>query len=130
MANKAPETIAEYIKNETPAVQKELKKLYAIVKKAAPRSTEKLAWGMPTLSQEGMLVHFAAFTKHLSLFPGSEAIVKFKKELSKYTTSKGTIQFPYGERIPTTLVTKIVKYNLKSNMADVKAKQRKKIVKK
>ncbi len=98
MANKAPGTIADYIKNESLAVQKELKKLYAIVKKAAPKSTEKLAWGMPTLSQEGNLVHFAAFTKHISLFPGSEAIVKFKKELSNYTTSKGTIQFPSAKK--------------------------------
>lgn len=126
MVNKAPETIAQYIKNESPAVQKELKKLYAIVKKAAPKSTEKLAWGMPTLSQEGNLVHFAAFTKHMSLFPGSEAIVKFKKELSKYTTSKGTVQFPYGEKIPAALVTKIVKHNLRSNLADAKVKKSKK----
>ncbi len=123
---KSPETISEYIQNESADVQKVLKKMRSIIKKAAPKAKEKLAWGMPTFHQEGNLVHFAAFKNHLSLFPGAEALSHFKKALTAYQTSKGTLQFQYGTSIPSALVTKIVKYNLKLNLAHAKIKQSKK----
>lgn len=114
--------IRAYIASEPPAVQKELKALYGILKKAAPRSGEKLAWGMPTLHQEGNLVHFCAFKNHMSVFPGGGTIAEFKKELGALNTSKGTIQFVYGTKLPAALLTRIVKHNLKANLDKAKAK--------
>ena len=115
--------IGDYIKSESKEVQGELKKLYAIVRKAAPKAAEKLAWGMPTLHQEGNIVHFAAFKKHMSLFPGADAMKRFEKELGELATSKGTIQFQYGTKLPVALITRIVKFNLKENLADAKKKR-------
>ncbi len=118
-------SIQSYIKSEPPAMRAALKKMYAILKKAAPKAGEKLAWGMPTLTLEGNLVHFAAFKNHVSLFPGSAAIVHFQPKLKKYVTSKGTIQFPYGQALPAALITKITKYRVKQNLAKAKAKKKK-----
>ena len=38
--------------------------------------------------------------------------LEFSKELSKYKQGKGSVQFPLDEKIPFTLITKIVKYRI------------------
>ncbi len=121
-----PNPIQKFIASEEPAVRAELKKLYAIIKRAAPKASEKLAWGMPTFHQEGNLIHFCSFQKHMSVFPGSEAMKVFKAQMKGFVTSKGTLQIPYGAKIPAALITKIVKYNLRDNLLRAKAKLAKK----
>ena len=70
-----------------------------------------------------MLVGFAAFKKHCSLFPWNGHTVElFKEELKNYTTSAGTIQFTLAKPLPATLVKKIVKSRVKENKDKVKAK--------
>lgn len=123
---KKPDSIKSFIASEEPEIRAELKKLYAIIKKAAPKASEKLAWGMPTFYQEGNLIHFCSFQKHMSIFPGSEAMRIFKPQMKGFVTSKGTLQIPYGAKIPAALITKIVKHNLKGNLARAKAKAAKK----
>jgi uncharacterized protein YdhG (YjbR/CyaY superfamily) len=121
-----PKTIQEFIKLQPPAVQKELKALFAILKKAAPKATGKLAWGMPTLYQEGNLIHFCSFKKHMSIFPGAEAMEFFAPQMKGFVTSKGTMQIPYGAKIPAGLIARMVKFNLKDNLARAKTKVPKK----
>jgi uncharacterized protein YdhG (YjbR/CyaY superfamily) len=127
---KTPKDIDEYILNEPTPIQKILKKVRTLVRKSAPRATEKIAWGMPTFYLEGNLLHFAAFKNHMSIFPGPDAITHFKKELAPYQTSKGTIQISYDVPIPVALVTKIVKYCVKQNLAKADAKKKMKTKKK
>lgn len=56
-----------------------------------------------------MLVWFAGFSDHCSLFPTAAVIQTFKKELKGYKTSKGTIRFPVDEPLPASLLKKLVK---------------------
>lgn len=119
---KNPATIRSFIASEMPAIRIELRKLYAIIKKAAPKASEKLAWGMPTFYQEGNLIHFCSFQKHMSIFPGAKAMRLFKPQMKGFTTSKGTLQIQYGTKLPAALIAKIVKYNLKQNLSRAKAK--------
>lgn len=121
-----PKTIDEYIANEPKDIQKLLKQMRSLVRKAAPKASEKIAWGMPTFYLEGNLLHFAAFKEHLSLFPMPDTIAHFKKELAKFETSKGTVHFPYGKAIPAALLTKITKFCVKRNLAKAEEKARKK----
>jgi uncharacterized protein YdhG (YjbR/CyaY superfamily) len=63
-----------------------------------------------------MLVGYAGFKNHCSLFPtGSGVIKKFEKELKGFATSKGTIQFPSDQPLPDVLVKKIVKARVAEN---------------
>jgi uncharacterized protein YdhG (YjbR/CyaY superfamily) len=64
-----------------------------------------------------ILVYFAAFRDHISFFPTSSGVAAFKKELSQYEISKGTIRFPLDKPIPLDLVKEIVKYRVKENMS-------------
>lgn len=111
-----PHSIDNYISGFTKDKQNLLKQLRVIIRKAAPNAQEVISYGMPAFKQDGMLVYFAAWKDHISLYPTSSAIRKFKKDLDGFNVSKGTVQFPLDKPIPTGLVTKIVKFRVKENL--------------
>ena len=103
----------EYIENFPPEIQEKLNKIRRVIKETVPSQTqEKISYGIPTFYLNGNLVHFAAFKDHISFFPTSSGVAKFKKELSRYKISKGTIQFPLSEDLPIALIKKIVKFRV------------------
>lgn len=117
-------SIDQYITEAPQEVQQKLRKLKAVIKAEVPQAEERIAYGMPTFSQEGNLVHFAAFKNHIGFFPAPSGIEKFKDELAKYKTSKGTVQFPLDEEIPMDLVREIVRFRLKENLAKAAANRK------
>lgn len=124
MPMKKPENIDEYIAGFSIETQKALKQIRATIKKAAPETEEKISYGIPTFTVGGKyLVYFAAHKKHIGLYPIPGSNKGFDKEFSAFKTSgKGTIQFPLDEKMPLTLVTKIVKFLLKENLEKSKNK--------
>ena len=90
----APVSVGAYIAEFPPEVRAVLRKMRATIRKAAPEAEERISWGMPSYALGGILTSFAAFEKHVSIFPGPDGIEKFKKELAPYGTSKGTVRFP------------------------------------
>nr|MDO8079560.1 DUF1801 domain-containing protein [Candidatus Freyarchaeota archaeon] len=109
-------TINEYIATFPKQIQDILQKLRQTIKESAPQAQEAISYQMPTFKLNGNLVHFAAFKNHIGFFPTPSAVVAFKKELSEYETSKGTIRFPLDKPIPFDLVRKIVKYRVNENL--------------
>lgn len=85
------------------------------IQQAAPQAEEAISYNMPAFRQNGILVWYAAFKNHVGLYPKPSAIAAFKVELMPYKTSKGAIQFPIDQPIPTNLIKKIVKFRLKEN---------------
>jgi uncharacterized protein YdhG (YjbR/CyaY superfamily) len=113
MAKARPTTIAEYISAAPKEAQKPLREMRAILKKAAPGATEGLKWGSPVFEEKRILFGFAAFKSHINFMPTPSAMKPFEKELAKYETGKGTIQFPYGKRLPKALIRKIAARRVK-----------------
>src|SRR4029077_21014067 len=74
----------------------------------------------PAFKYKGVLVWFAAFSNHCSLFPTASVVEAFKNELTGFSTSKGTIQFPTNKPLPTALVQKLVK----ARLAQIESKKR------
>ena len=110
-----PDSVDAYIAGFPPDVRAILRKMRATIRKAAPGAEERISWGVPAYALDGMLTFFAAFEKHVSIFPGPSGIEKFRKELAAYETSKGTVRFPLGKPIPYGLIARIVKFRVKEN---------------
>jgi uncharacterized protein YdhG (YjbR/CyaY superfamily) len=110
-------SIDDYIATFPEETQKILKKIRGTIKAAAPDAEEKISYQMPTFAQKGNLVHFAAFKNHIGFYPTPTGIEKFKKELSVYEGAKGSVQFPLDKPIPYDLISKIVKFRVKENLA-------------
>ena len=122
---KSFKNIDEYIRAFPAKIQKELRTIRKSIRKLAPKATEKIAYGVPTFVLHKNLVHFAAFKKHISLFPTSSPIEAFKKELAAYETSRGTIRFPLDKPLPHALIRRIVRFRVKQVTQAAKSKARK-----
>jgi uncharacterized protein YdhG (YjbR/CyaY superfamily) len=116
-----PKTLDEYLAGVPQPARSTLNKMRAAIRAAAPReATEIISYGIPAFKHSGVLVWYAAFSDHCSLFPTSAVIAAFKNELKGFTTSKGTIQFPTDKPLPTALVKKLVK----ARVAQIESKKR------
>ncbi len=113
--------IPAYISDCAPIAQPLLKQLYKAIQQAAPDAEEILSYCMPCFRQNKNLVYFAAFKGHVSFFPTGSGMATFKEELKKYKTSKGTVQFQFGDKLPLALITKIVKFRVKETTPKKKA---------
>jgi len=111
------ETIDEYIALFPPEIQDRLQELRQAIREEAPDAEETISYRIPTFRLKGNLVHFAAFRDHISFFPASSGVEAFRKELSGYRISKGTIQFPLDAPLPLDLVRRIVQFRVRENLA-------------
>ena len=120
-----PENIDEYISGFPEDTRIILEKMRATIRSAAPEAEETISYRMPAFKQNGILVFFAAWEKHIGFYPTATPIPAFKKELAPYKISKGAIQFPIDKPIPVDLVKRIVAFKVKENMAKAGSKKSK-----
>ncbi len=112
-----PRTVDEYLARVPEPARTTLSRIRAVLRSVVPaEATEVISYRIPMFKYKGMLMGFAAFSNHCSLFPGSlSAMETLKKELSNYETSKGTIRFPVDKPPPAALVKKLVKIRVEQN---------------
>lgn len=101
-----------YIAGFPPAVRALLKQMRQAIRKAAPKAEEAIKYGIPTFVLDGNLVSFAAFKKHVGLYPAPRNHPSFAKELAAYDGAKSSVSFPLDRPIPVGLVTRIVKFRV------------------
>ncbi len=104
-------SVQAYIAKSPAESRKALKELRTLIRATAPRVTEKISYGIPTFVLNSRpLVYIAGWAKHVSLYPVTAGVAKtLKNEIKRYRTGKGTLQFPLTDRMPKSLIRKIVK---------------------
>ena len=110
-----PTTIEEYIEAAPEEAQAKLKQLHQTIRRAAPGAKESLKWSMPAYSFQKILVTFAIFKNHIGFYPMPSAIKAFAKELTKFNTAKGSVQFPLDQKLPVSLISKMVRFRVKES---------------
>jgi uncharacterized protein YdhG (YjbR/CyaY superfamily) len=110
-----PRDVDEYLAGVPKEARVVLEKLRQTIKAAAPMASEVISYQMPMYKHHGMVIGFAAFKDHCSIFPGSAVMDAHKEELKRYSTSKGTIRFPVNKPLPAALVKKLVKMRIREN---------------
>jgi uncharacterized protein YdhG (YjbR/CyaY superfamily) len=108
-------SVAAYLRAVPPAPRAVLQKLRKTIKAAAPDATELISYGIPMFKHHGMLVGYAAFKDHCSLFMSTVLAKAYKKALAPYQTSKGTVRFTVDHPLPAALVRKLVKARIAQN---------------
>ncbi len=74
----------------------------------------------------GNLVHFAAFKKHIGLYPPVMGDEELNAAIARYRGEKGNLRFPLDEPIPYTLISRIVKFRVKEQLERAESKRSKK----
>ena len=111
----APNSVDDYIGSFPAAVQTRLQKIRRTIKAAAPKADELVSYGIAGYKYKGMLIYFAGFKDHVSVYPAPRTDDAFKKELAGYKGGKETVQFPHDKPIPLDLIKRMVKYRIKAN---------------
>ena len=115
-SKQAPKDVDEYLARVPKSALSAFIKLRAAILSAVPPgAAETISYGIPAIKYNGLLLWFAAFSKHCSLFPTRAVIEAFKNELKGFSTSKGTVHFPLDKPLPTALIKKLVKARVKQS---------------
>ncbi len=118
MITTKPTTIDEYIASFPEDVQKKLVQIRQTIRQAAPEAEETISYAIPTFKLKGRyLVYFAGHKNHIGFYPAPTGSEAFKEELAVYKTGKGSVQFPLNQPLPFDLITRIVKFRVKENLA-------------
>jgi uncharacterized protein YdhG (YjbR/CyaY superfamily) len=123
MNRTAPPDIPSYLADQAPEARRLLRQLRATIRAAAPGAAEAIKYGIPTYVLRGKnLVHFGGFARHVSFFPTSSPLRKFRAELRGYATARGTVQFPLDRRLPLGLIRRMVQFRVREVRAQSAAR--------
>jgi uncharacterized protein YdhG (YjbR/CyaY superfamily) len=127
MKRPTPPSIEAYISQYPADTQKILEQMRATIRKVAPAAEEAISYGIPSFRLNGTyLIYFAAYAKHVGVYPVPRALEQIDKKFARYQTSgKGTIQFPLNEPMPWNLIGRLVKRMLAENTQRAAAKKQK-----
>jgi uncharacterized protein YdhG (YjbR/CyaY superfamily) len=121
-----PKDIGSYISKFPADVQVILEKVRETIRRAAPEAKETISYMMPAFKQHGILVYFAAWDKHIGMYPPISGNKTLEKAVARYAGPKGNLQFPLDEPIPYDLIERIVKLRVKQDSAKAGARRKKK----
>ena len=114
-ARAKPKNIDDYIARFSPENQAILEKIRCTIQDAVPTAQETISYQMPTFTLNGVLLYFAAFKKHIGLYPPVNGDARLEKVISRYAGPKGNLQFPLDQPIPYGLIAKLAKLRAAQN---------------
>src|SRR4030081_3829787 len=115
--------VDEYISVQPETAQFVLQRVRSTLRKALPGAEEVISYKIPAYKLHGRIVlYFAGWRQHYSLYPTPRALVVFKDDLAPYKVNKGTIRFPLSQPVPVKLIERIAKFRAKEVAEREKAK--------
>jgi uncharacterized protein YdhG (YjbR/CyaY superfamily) len=121
---KKAKDIDDYISKFPADVQAVLQNVRETIRHAAPEAKETISYMMPAFMQHGILVYFAAWAKHIGMYPPISGNKTLEKAIARYAGPKGNLQFPLDEPMPFDLIERIVKLRVKQDAAKASAKRK------
>lgn len=113
---KQAKDVDKYIADAPEEIRERLKEIREAIKSVTPAAEERISYGIPSYHYKGRLVYFAYAKKHIGLYAIFKPVrAMYKNELKGYVMSKGTIQLPLSEKLPISLIKKLVKAQAKKN---------------
>ena len=110
-------SVDEYIASFPEEVQKILEEIRLTIKAIAPGVKERISYQIPAFELNGRnLVYFAAWKKHISLYPIPSGSKAFEKGIANYIAGKGTLKFPLDKPVPLEIIGEVVKFRVADNL--------------
>ncbi len=102
-------TVDEYLAACHEVGRERLHAIRETVREVAPDVGEKISYDIPTFTLDGTpLLHMAAWTHHVSLYPIPDGDDDFRASIAPYAAGKGTVKFPHRNPLPLEVVRAVV----------------------
>ena len=114
-----PASVDEYIASFDDEQHRDfLTRLRELSRAAAPQAEESLRWGSPAYALDSILFVFAGYKKHANVVFTPSTKEAFADRLHDFDTGKGSIKLPYGDEIPTKLLTEMIAHRIREFEVD------------
>lgn len=100
-------TVDEYLAATPPEVRPILEEIRALVKRTVPTAQETISYQMPAFRLKHVFFFYAAFKKHIGIYPPLRDDDPLAAELLPYRGEKGNLKFPLNQPIPYDLIARI-----------------------
>jgi uncharacterized protein YdhG (YjbR/CyaY superfamily) len=120
-------SVDQYISTLPKNTQKRMQEIRKTIKAIVPKAEEAISYQMAAFKVNGeYFAHFAAWKKHIGMYPIPAGDAAFRKEIVPYMSAKSSLQFPLDKPLPLKLICKVVKFRIAENLERSEAKPKKK----
>lgn len=99
--------IDDYFASIPTATKPILEEIRKVIKTAVPEATETISYQLPAFKHNKVFIYFAAFKKHIGIYPPVKGDNDLIEELAPYANEKGNLKFPLNQQIPYELISRI-----------------------
>ena len=124
-ARSAPRSIDEYVARCPPGVRAILRNVRATIRAAAPEAEEVISYRIPAFRGHGILLYFAAFQRHIGLYPPVSGDARIERAIAPYAGAKGALRFPLDRPIPYGLIGRIARLRVRQDREKAAAARKK-----
>lgn len=116
----------EYIATFPEDIQARLESVRTAIREAVPEAKERISYQMPAFDLEGIVIHFAAWKKHIAVYPIQDVGLPphLLERLAQYERTKGAVHFPHSQPLPLELIAEMAKIRAANNLSNAEAKKK------
>ena len=100
-------TVDEYLAGVPSDVRLILEEIRALVKRTVPDTQEAISYQMPAFRRKRVFFFYAAFKKHIGIYPPLHGDEALEQELLPYRGEKGNLKFPLDRPMPYDLIARV-----------------------
>jgi uncharacterized protein YdhG (YjbR/CyaY superfamily) len=98
----------EHFQAATPAVRLRLEQIANEVQRRLPSAEPCISYRMPAYRLGRVFFYFAAFKKHIGIYPPVDGPEDLVAALRPYRGPKGNLSFPHDEPLPMDLIGRVI----------------------
>lgn len=98
----------DYIASCQVEVQPLLRALQARVESLLPHATRCVRYQMPAFKATNVFFYFAAFKKHIGIYPPVKNDADLIRDLAPYRGAKGNLSFTLNQPLPMPLIDRVI----------------------
>jgi uncharacterized protein YdhG (YjbR/CyaY superfamily) len=97
----------EYFQSVAPEIRPLLLSVQAKVESLLPKAARCISYNMPAFRAKRVFFYFAAFKKHVGIYPPVTQDATLIEELAPYRGEKGNLSFPLNQSLPIELIGRV-----------------------
>jgi uncharacterized protein YdhG (YjbR/CyaY superfamily) len=100
-------TIDGYVVSVSPEAKPILEEIRKLIHLKVPNAQETISYQMPAFKLSRTFIYFAAFKKHIGIYPPVTEDKSLIKATASYRNDKGNLALPLDQAIPYELIGKV-----------------------